>query len=126
MTDAKSAWADTGEQLTSLGSKLGAHYEKQRGTDGAQARAETEEALKRLGQAVQDAFEAVGAAAKDEAVRQDVKQVGRSLASALDVTFRQISSEIRQAFDRSQDRPAKADAEQKAEPGPKTEPGAPE
>jgi hypothetical protein len=105
MTDAKSAWVDTGEQLSSLGSKLGAHYEKQRGTEGAQARAETEEALKRVGQAVQDAFEAVGAAAKDEAVRQDVKQVGRSLVGALELTFRQVSGEIQRAFDRSaQDR----------------------
>jgi|SRR3954447_16865163 hypothetical protein len=100
MTDAKSAWLAAGEQLSSLGSKLGEHYEKQRGADTAQARAETEEALKRLGQAVQDAFEAVGAAAKDDAVREDVKQVGRSVVGALDLTLRQVSQELRQAFDR--------------------------
>lgn len=101
MTDAKTAWNTTGEQLTALGSKLGAHFERQRGTDGEQARAQTDEAIKRLGNAIQDAFDAVGAAAKDEAVRQDVKHVGRSLVEALDVTFREVSDEVRKAFDRS-------------------------
>jgi hypothetical protein len=101
MTDARSAWSETGEQLTALGSKLGAHFENQRGPDGESAREQTQEAIKRLGDAVKDAFDAVGAAARDEAVQQDVKQVGRSLVGALDVTFRQVSEEVRKAFDRS-------------------------
>jgi len=101
MTDAKSAWHDTSEQLTALGSRLGAHYEKQRAAEGEQARAQTDEAIKRLGNSIQDAFDAVGAAAKDEAVRQDVKTVGRSLITALDVTFREVSGEVRKVFDRS-------------------------
>jgi hypothetical protein len=101
MTDARSAWNETGEQLTALGAKLGAHYQAQHGTDGEKARAQTEEAIKRLGEAVQDAFDAVGTAARDEAVRQDVKQVGRSLIGALDVTFREVSNEIRKVLDRS-------------------------
>jgi hypothetical protein len=137
MTDAKSAWNDTGEQLTALGSKLGAHFEKQRAADGEQARAETKEAIKRLGGAVQDAFDAVGAAAKDEAVRQDVKQVGRSLISALDVTFREVSDEVKKAFDRSStdsptaDKPAQGSTAgsptQDSPPqSPPPEPGSPE
>ena len=101
MTDAKSAWHETSEQLTALGSRLGAHYEKQRAADGEQGRAQTDEAIKRLGNAIQDAFDAVGAAAKDDAVRQDVKQVGRSLITALDVTFREVSDEVKKVFDRS-------------------------
>jgi hypothetical protein len=114
MTDARSAWNETSEQLTALGAKLGAHYEKQHGKDGEQARAQTEDAIKRLGEAVQDAFEAVGAAARDEAVRQDVKQVGRSLVGALDVTFREVSHEIRKVLDRSSgDSPTRGEGEQK-------------
>jgi len=114
--DAKSAWNTTGEQLTALGAKLGAHFENQRGTDGEQARAQTDEAIKRLGNAIQDAFDAVGAAAKDETVRQDVKQVGRSLVTALDVTFQEISEEVRKAFDRkSADSPETDEKKPKAE-----------
>jgi hypothetical protein len=117
MTDARSAWNDTGEQLTALGSKLGAHFEKQRGADGEQAREQADEALKRLGEAVKDAFEAVGAAARDQAVQQDVKQVGRSLIGALDVTFREVSDEVRKAFDRTNaDSPADAGKEPKSPP----------
>jgi hypothetical protein len=101
MTEARSAWNETGEQLTALSAKLKAHYEEHRGPDGEQARAQTEEAIKRLGTAVQDAFEAVGTAARDETVRQDVKQVGRSLVGALDLTFKEVSTELRKAFDRS-------------------------
>ena len=101
MTEARSAWNDTGEQLTALSAKLRSHYEEHRGPDGEQARAQTEEAIKRLGAAVQDAFEAVGTAARDESVRQDVKQVGRSLVGALDLTFREVSTELRKAFDRT-------------------------
>jgi hypothetical protein len=104
MTDARSAWNDTGEQLTALGSKLGAHFDRQRGADGEQAREQAEEALKRLGEAVKDAFEAVGAAARDQAVQQDA-------------TFREVSDEVRKAFDRTNaDAPASAGEEPKTPP----------
>ena len=111
-TDAKAAWSDTGEQLTALGSKLGAHFENQRSADGTSAREQTQEAIKRLGDAVKEAFDAVGAAARDDAVKQDVKQVGRSLVGALDVTFRQVSDEVRKAFDRTQAGPDRTPAGQ--------------
>ena len=124
MTDARSAWSETGEQLTALGSKLGAHFENQRGPDGESAREQTQEAIKRLGDAVKDAFDAVGAAARDEAVKQDVKQVGRSLVGALDVTFRQVSDEVRKAFDRpATDEPTPGPTP--APPPEPREPGAP-
>jgi hypothetical protein len=95
MTDPKAAWSETGEQLTALAAKLSAHYEQKHGMDKDKAREETQAALKRLGIAVQDAFEAVGAAARDEAVRHDVKSVGTSLLGAFEATFRQVSGEIR-------------------------------
>jgi hypothetical protein len=120
MTDAKSAWNDTGEQLTALSAKLGAHYENQRGAEGREARAQTEEAIKRLGDAVRDAFDAVGAAARDDAVRQDVKQVGRSLVTALDVTFQEVSKEVRKVFDR----PSAGSPGPEPKPGPEAGPGA--
>jgi len=125
MTDARSAWNDTGEQLTALGSKLGAHFEQQRGPERENAREQTQEAFRLLGDAIKDAFDALGAAARDEAVRQDAKQVGRSLVGALDVTFREVSDEVRKAFDRSSaDSPAESGKDGK-EPGAPREPGAP-
>jgi|SRR6266540_901116 len=101
MADSRSAWNDAGERLSGLGLKLKLHYEQQRGEEGEQARSEVEGAVKRLADAVQDAFEAMGVAAKDQAVREDVKQVGQSLTDALNATFAEVSEEVRKAFSRT-------------------------
>ena len=98
MADARSAWNDAGERLTELGQKLKTHYEQQHGSDGPQTREELAEAAKRLGGAVQDAFEAIGTAAKDRSVQAEVKQVGQSVYDALSATFGQVSEELRRSF----------------------------
>ena len=98
MADARSAWNDAGERLGELGKKLKSHYEEQHGTEGAQTKEDLADAAKRVGSAVQDAFEALGAAAKDKSVKADVKQVGQSVYEALGATFGQVSEEVRRAF----------------------------
>src|SRR5687767_7581528 len=100
MADSRSAWNDAVERLSGLGLKLKLHYEQQRGEEGEQARSDVEGAVKRLADAVQDVFEAMGAAAKDQAVRADVKEVGQSLTDALNATFAEVSEEMRKAFSR--------------------------
>jgi hypothetical protein len=104
MADVRTAWKQAGEQLSGLGIKLRLHYDEQRGTDpdGEQVRAQDEvkEAVRKLGAAVQDAVDAMGAAARDQAVKDDVREVGRSLKDALGVTFTEISDELGKAFDR--------------------------
>jgi hypothetical protein len=117
MTDVKSAWNDAGERLGGLGRRLKGHYEVKRGDDPEQVGAELKEAVKKLSVAVQDAFEAVGAAAKDQAVKDDVRQVGQSLTVALGATFTEISEDLRKALKRSS-------AEQGSAPGNGGEPGA--
>jgi Flp pilus assembly pilin Flp len=98
MTDAKSAWHEASERFGSLGSKLKTHYELQRGQEADEAKAEVKDALHRLSGALEDAFEALGKAAKDDAVKTDVKQVGQSLATALGATFTEVSGELQRAF----------------------------
>lgn len=98
MTDAKSAWRDTSERFSSLGTKLKLHYEQQRGADADQSKAEVRDALHKLTGALEDAFEAIGTAARDDAVKSDVKQVGQSLVSALGATFSEVSAEVQRAF----------------------------
>jgi len=102
MADVRTAWTQAGEQLSGLGLKLKLHYEAQRGTDesGEQVRAQDDvkDAVRKLGVAVQDAVDAMGAAARDQAVKDDVKEVGRSLRDALGVTFSEISDELGKAF----------------------------
>jgi hypothetical protein len=111
MADARGSWNETGEKLTDLGRKLKVHYEAQHGTDSQQSRQELTDAAHRVGGALQDVFEALGAAAKDKAVQADVKQVGQSLIEALGATLGQASEELRRAF-----------SERKGEAGPVPEP----
>jgi len=98
MTDAKSAWREASDRFGSLGSKLKVHYEQQRGQESEEAKAEVKDALHRLSGALEDAFEAIGKAARDDAVKTDVKQVGQSLATALGATFSEVSGELQRAF----------------------------
>jgi hypothetical protein len=98
MTDAKSAWHEASERLGSLGTKLKTHYEQQRGQDVDQAKAEVRDALHRLTGALDDAFDAIGTAARDDAVKSDVKQVGQSLVVALGATFSEVSAEVQRTF----------------------------
>jgi hypothetical protein len=98
MADVRAAWNETGDKLSELGRKLKVHYDSQHGGESEQAREELTDAARKLGSAVQDAFEAIGTAARDRAVKEDVKQVGQSLAEALGATLGQAADELRRAF----------------------------
>ena len=107
MDETRSAWNETADKLGGLGLKLKLHYEQQQATDRAEAQTEMHGAMQRLGDAVQTAFEALGHAAKDDAVKDDVRQVGQSLTEALRMTFSEVSGEVRAALkNRSDDNPA--------------------
>jgi ribosome recycling factor len=90
MSDAKTAWTEAGDSLSGLGLKLKLHYEQQRSEETENVRHEVETAVERLTEVVKEAFDAVGAAAKDEAVRDDVKQVGESLGKALSASLEEL------------------------------------
>ena len=125
MADARAAWNETGDKLNDLGQKLKVHYEAQHGSEGEQSREALVDAARRLGSAVQDAFEAIGTAARDKSVQDDVKRVGQSLGEALAATLGQAADEVRRAVSerKGQTRPAEPDAP--AEPGAPAQPGAP-
>ena len=84
-------------------------------------------ALRHLGEALDGVVEAIGGAAKDPAVAEDVRHVGQSLVTALSATFSDASGEIRKAFNRDKsddDEPTVQDAPPTAGPGidPPTQP----
>lgn len=88
--DPKQAWSDTGERLRALGVRLRQHYEQVSGRDADAERAELASAVERLTEVVREAFDAVGEAAKDPAVRDDVQGVGESLGAALTASFEEL------------------------------------
>jgi hypothetical protein len=82
--------------------KLKLHFEEvhTEGGDDAGATDELKDALRRMKDAIEDAVGAAGAAAKDPAVKADLKDVGRSLSDALAATFDEAGDEVRKVFGR--------------------------
>jgi hypothetical protein len=107
MAESTERWNEAGKALGGLGLKLKLHYEQQRdgigaggvAADDAQDKEAVETAMAKLGVALQDAFDALGAASRDDAVREDVKQVGRTVSDALSATFAEVSEDVRTAFE---------------------------
>ena len=58
------------------------------------------QALGELRERMEDAFTAAGNAVKDDAVRADVREVGRLLADAVSMSLAKVSDEVRDAFER--------------------------
>jgi len=110
MTDASNKWSEVGSHVSGLGQKLRYHFEQARssetGSTGATDTARDErvhEAVRKLADALDGVFDAVGAAVKDPAVKDDVRQTGTALSEAIATTFADISDDLRRTFRRTQD-----------------------
>jgi hypothetical protein len=112
MADAKEAWNQVGARFSGLGEKLKEHFTQPTprevdaapGERAAPVDAGAVEALKdafrTLGEALDGAVEAIGAAAKDPAVAHDVREVGQAFVNALSATFSDAGEEVKKAFNR--------------------------
>ena len=104
MNDTKAAWDEVAKRAEGLGLKLKLHLEQAHDDDeAAVAKPRLEAALSHLGDALDDAFEALGNAARDPAVKDDLLGVGSLLRDALSSTFSDAGDEFRRAFRRQSD-----------------------
>ena len=71
---------------------------------GGAAKAEVQEAVRRLSEAAKDVFEVLGGAAKDPNVKADVKHVGNSVSTAFAATFTEIAEQVRKAASKTPER----------------------
>src|SRR5919199_6837915 len=71
---------------------------------GGAAKAEVQEAVRRLSEAAKDVFEVLGGAAKDPTVKADVKHVGNSVSTAFAATFTEIAEQVRKASPKTPER----------------------
>ncbi len=94
-TDVKTAWSKVGDELSGLGLKLKYHIQGEFADD--EDGDEVKAALKRLADAIDDTVDAAGNAAKDPAVREDVKNAGQSLITALATTMNEAVKACRSA-----------------------------
>ena len=95
MATPQEAFSEAADRLSALALKLKLHYEEERGGEAGGA---VRDALSRFGTAVEDVFEAVGDAARDEAVRSDAREAARSVGDALATVFGQVGDELRNCF----------------------------
>ena len=71
---------------------------------GGAAKAEVQEAVRRLSEAAKDVFEVLGGAAQDPNVQADVKHVGNSVSTAFAATFTEIAEQVRKTAMKTSER----------------------
>ncbi|HET6950675.1 MAG TPA: hypothetical protein VFI47_09880 [Acidimicrobiales bacterium] len=96
MADTKQAWSEVADRLGELGLKLKLHYEQT--AEGREADGSVKKALEELRDAVDGAFDAVGNAVGDPAVKDDARDVASALRAALSTTFSEVSDDLRGCF----------------------------
>jgi len=94
MTEQSTQWQELADRVEALALKLKMHVEQT--SDDAEVKA----ALGRLRAAVDSAFDAAGNAVHDDAVRADIREVGRLLSDAMTTTFARVGSQVRDLFER--------------------------
>jgi hypothetical protein len=87
-------WTELSERLEALALKLKLHLKQTGATDGVPR------ALGELRDKVEEAFAAASNAVNDEAVRDDVRDVGRRLAEAVSNTLAKVSDDVRDVTNR--------------------------
>jgi hypothetical protein len=126
MSDAKQAWEEVGSKFSGLGQRLKQHLDQERQggeATGEQANRDVKAALEKLTSALDDAFDALGRAAKDPAVRDDVSDAGRSLVGALGTSLEQLGDEVRRLKERKKRGDAGGGAEAGTTPSDPPPPG---
>jgi hypothetical protein len=90
-------WNNVGSLLNGLGLKLKLHAEQTAGED----KALVSDAMRSLGDSLENAFEALKNASKDPAIAEDIRNVAQSLSGAVSSTLSGVGDDIRRALPKS-------------------------
>lgn len=100
MADIRASWDEVGDRLQELGLKLQLHLEQAAKEGRTEDEDRIREALHAVSDAVEQAFNALGNAAGDDAVRSDLRDVGGSVVSAFEATFSELGDRVKGLLDR--------------------------
>jgi signal transduction histidine kinase len=98
-------WRDVQDGLERLALKLDLHLRQATSKE----RQELEDALQRVGDAVQGALDGMRNASRDPAIRDDLRGVATALGAAVSSTLSDVGDEIRKVMDRGSTATTKAD-----------------
>lgn len=91
---AQDVWQEIRDKVEGLGLKLKLHLEQEADEDDAEAQpGDTRAALEEMGDKLQDALNSFGNAAKDPAVRADMKDIGVLLRDAITASVSNVAGE---------------------------------
>lgn len=92
MEDVRAAWTEVGDRLTALGLKLKMHAEEELSTSAG-----VDDECERVRKAIEGVVDAFADAARDPAVKEDVKLTVSALSDALDATAVAVRDRMRAA-----------------------------
>jgi hypothetical protein len=104
MSESSAAWDQVGEKFTELGQRIKHQYEA-RAAFGDAERQKVDDAVKKLADAVESAFNSIGDTMKDPDIRSQLKDTANSFANAVTTTFHQVADEVKERLGRSDDAP---------------------
>ena len=95
MDEVRDSWKQVASKVEALGLKLKLHLD-QEADDSVEVpeEGEMQSAFDKFSSQVNDAFDAFGNAARDDAVKADVREIGDLLKEALTDTWRAVGAEI--------------------------------
>ena len=91
MDDSREAWGQVGDKLSAFLLKLKLHAQEELSEQDLKSM----EGMDKLRTVINEAFEAMGDAYKDDAVRTDAKDAGRAFIAAMDATSRSVQDRLR-------------------------------
>ena len=93
MSDAKTAWDEVGDRFADLGKHIKDRYEA-RVAFAEEDKAKLDDAMKKLGDALETAFGALGDTMRDPDIRVQLKDTAGAMGTALTTTFRELADVI--------------------------------
>jgi hypothetical protein len=102
MSEVQDSWKEVAGKAEALGLKLKLHLaqEKSEDPDGeSTTESDAKAVVEDLGRKIQEAFDSAGNAAKDPAVHDDVKEMGRLFKDALLATVSTVGQEVQTRVD---------------------------
>ena len=95
MSDARAAWDEVGTRFTDLGKRLKDRYDANVGFGPEQQEA-VSDALRRLTDALDAGFTAVGNTLRDPEIGDELKEAGVAVRDALAATFNEVADKIKE------------------------------
>ncbi len=95
MAEMQESWKEVASKAEALGLKLKLHLEQEKDEAEPREPGDTKALIDDITNRLNDAFDSVGNAAKDAAVHDDVKDMGRLFRDALVTTFNTVGAEVK-------------------------------